>query len=209
MKRLPSLLGALKEANIIAGFALRGDLVNQRPDLTRKILSEGHEIMNHSFSHPRKFSLVGEQMMRREVESFQELMRKKFGYTPKGFRAPHLMRKYDRNLFRILQQNGLYDSSYVGTGVSLIDGVTEVPLTSCPDHPCVCFDYWHHFQLPLIRSSLTEFFKLWEILFAGGDFVNIFLDPRLTSDTLLSEMFKRVPRSYTFSQLRNIAARSA
>jgi hypothetical protein len=208
MKRVPSLLGALKEANIITSFALRGDIVNQRPDLTRKILSEGHEIMNHTFSHPRKFSLVGEQVMRREVESFQELMRKKFGYTPKGFRAPHLMRRYDEILFRILQQNGLYDSSYVGTGVSVIDGVIEMPLTSCPDHPCVCFDYWHHFQLPLIASSSEQFLLLWEHVLDSEQLVNIFLDPRLVSDAFLHEVLSRVPSGRKFCPLRDAAEAS-
>jgi hypothetical protein len=205
MKRVPSLLGALKEANIITSFALRGDIVNQRPDLTRKILSEGHEIMNHTFSHPPRFSIVGEQTMRREVESFQQLMRKKFGYTPKGFRAPHLMRRYDKNLFRILQQNGLYDSSYVGTGVSVIDGVIEVPLTSCPDHPFVCFDYWHHFQLPVLRSSMKEFLDVWDKLLRTEQIVNIFLDPRLTPANLLLEMIRRVPMSHEFMRIRDAA----
>jgi peptidoglycan/xylan/chitin deacetylase (PgdA/CDA1 family) len=205
MNRLPSILGALKEANITTSFALRGDIVNQRPDLTRRILSEGHEIMNHTFSHPPKFSLLEEQVMRREVESFQEFMTTKFRYTPEGFRAPHLMRRYDKRLFRILQQNGLYDSSYVGAGVSVIDGVIEIPLTSCPDHPSVCFDYWHHFQLPLIASSFEQFLKLWEHVLDGEQLVNIFLDPRLVSDSFLHEMLRRVRGRRRFCTLRDAA----
>jgi hypothetical protein len=208
IRRLPSLLDLLKELEITTSFALRGDMVSQNPNLTRRILLEGHEIVNHTFSHPHKFSQVEEQRMRSEVESFQQLLRSKFDYSPKGFRAPHLMRRYDKKLFRILQQNGLYDSSYVGVGVSVIGNIVELPLTACPDHSRVCFDYWHHFQLPLIASTNEQFLKLWQTILKSEHFVNIFLDPRLTSDAFLFEVIRQIPRGRSICRLSDAAEAS-
>jgi hypothetical protein len=205
MRRIPSLLEMLKDNDITTSFAIRGDLLEQHEDVVRELLRKGHEIINHTFAHPPKFAFVGAERMRQEVESFQVLMKRRFGCTPEGFRAPHLMRRYNEVLFRILRENKLYDSSYVGSGVSLIDGVAEIPLTACPDHPQVCYDYWHHFQLPFIRCSLKKFLQLWEHLLIKRQLINVFLDPRCVSDAFLLEMVGRVPDGYTFHRLGDIA----
>jgi hypothetical protein len=128
-----------------------------------------------------------------------------FGYRPEGFRAPHLMRKYSKTLFRILKEEGLYDSSYVGHGILKIDDVVEVTLTSCPDHPQVCFDYWHHFQLPLLKCSFKKFLNLWELLFSKRYLVNVFLDPNLIPEVFLKEMIDRVSEDFEFLKLKDIA----
>jgi peptidoglycan/xylan/chitin deacetylase (PgdA/CDA1 family) len=205
MKRIPSLSGMLKDNDVTTSFALRGDMVEAHENITKEILRNGHEIINHTFAHPQKFRLIDAQSMRKEIESFQELVKKRFCYRPEGFRAPHLMRKYDETLFQILRENGLYDSSYVGGGISSIDGVVEIPLTTCPDHPQVCFDYWHHFQFPLVRSTVKEFLRLWKRLLGTRRLTNIFLDPRLVSDDFVREMIVCVPDGYRFCRLRDLA----
>lgn len=205
MRRIPSLLEALKDNDISTSFAIRGDLLEQHKDVVRELLKNRHEIINHTFSHPPKFAFIDAERMRREVEFFQVLMKDRFGYTAEGFRAPHLMRRYNEVLFRILRENKLYDSSLVGSGVSLIDGVVEIPLTACPDHPQVCYDYWHHFELPFIRGSLKKFLQLWEHVLTKRQLINIYLDPRCVSDAFLLEMVRRVPDGYTFHRLGDIA----
>jgi len=204
MRRIPSLLEMLKDNDISTSFAIRGDLLEQHEDVVRELLKNGHEIINHTFVHPPKFAFVDAERMRGEVEFFQVLMKRRFGYTPEGFRAPHLMRRYNEVLFRILRENKLYDSSYVGSGVSLIDGVVEIPLTACPDHPQVCYDYWHHFQLPLVKSSVKEFFRLWGCLLGTRRLTNVFLDPHLVSDGFLGEMIALVPDDYRFCRLKDV-----
>lgn len=129
MTMVPSLLDVLKDNKMTSSFAIRGDLVMVHRETIREILTRGHEVVNHTFSHPTGFALVDADTMRREVASFQSLMKSEFRYTPEGFRAPHLMRRYRSELFEILRGNNLYDSSYVGTGITRVDDVIEIPLT--------------------------------------------------------------------------------
>jgi len=206
MKEIPSLLGLLGDKSVRSTFGLVGTLAERYPDVVKDILRNGHEILNHTFFHPQTFCSIGDNAMRNEVEHFQKLMIERFHYRPQGFRAPHLMRKYDRTLFRILKCNQLYDTSYVGRGIAIIDGVIELPLTSCPDHPQLCFDYWHHFQLPIIKSSWRKFVILWKDLLAEKSFLNIYLDPHLVSGKFLQEMITAVPDNFKFVKLNDVAA---
>jgi peptidoglycan/xylan/chitin deacetylase (PgdA/CDA1 family) len=205
MESIPSLLDILAHHHITTSFALFGNAVVERKGTVREILGKGHEIINHTFSHPGKFREISPERMAKEVASFQKLMESEFCYRPQGFRAPHLMRKYNRRFFCILHEHDLYDSSYVGRGVSVIDDVVEIALTECPDHPQLCFDYWHHFQLPIIRSNRRKFLRLWENLLQRGGLVSVYFDPHLVTNGLLSEIIGRVPDSYKFCQVRDIA----
>jgi len=209
MERVPSLLDVLRDEKIHISFAIVGNLANKYPIRVKEILEKGHEIVNHSFSHPKNFGSIGCNQMEKEIRSFQTFMISEFGYRPEGFRAPHLMRKYSRILFRILKEEGLYDSSYVGRGILKIDDVVEVALTSCPEHYQVCFDYWHHFQLPLLKSSFNKFFNLWELLLSEEYFINVFLDSNLISDAFLKEMIRRVSEDFKFLRLKDIAKKFA
>lgn len=206
MKIVPLLLEKLDRRGIKTSFALSGKFVRQYSNTVGSMLSHGHEIINHTFSHPERFASIGARRMKDEIESFQDIMAKGFGYRPQGFRAPHLMRKLDSGFFGILRANRLYDSSYVGHGATLIDGVIEIPLTSCPDHSRLCFDHWHHFETPLITSTFDEFLRLWERMFRQGQLVNVFFDPYVVSDLFLREILIRVPRSYRFCRLADLAS---
>jgi peptidoglycan/xylan/chitin deacetylase (PgdA/CDA1 family) len=204
MNRVPSLLATLDENKVTTSFAVRGDLAREHPQIIKDILKSNHEIVNHSFSHPPNFRSLGADQMRSEIESFQQHMTDNFHYKPVGFRAPHLMRRYNSDFFRILADNQLYDSSHVGMGIAQIDGVPEIPLTSCPDHTLVCFDYWHHFEIPLLRASLDGFLRVWERLFRTTRLVNVYLDPKFASDVIIGEMVKRVPKEYAFLRMQDI-----
>jgi peptidoglycan/xylan/chitin deacetylase (PgdA/CDA1 family) len=46
------MLQALRERKIRITFFLTGRWIRENPDLTRQIVADGHEIANHTFSHP-------------------------------------------------------------------------------------------------------------------------------------------------------------
>jgi len=206
MEAVPRLLSLLREESIPSGFALYGRLANRYPKVVEEILRSGHEIINHSFSHVSFRSLEFDQM-KGEIMSFQEQMNEGFAYAVRGFRAPHLMWKYNHSLFRLLRENALYDSSYVGSGVAIINGTVEIPLTACPQHPQVCFDFSHHFEFPLVRSSFGNYLRLWQRLLRNNYFVNIYLDPRLVMDGSLEKILRRIPKGWQFEKLGNVARR--
>jgi peptidoglycan/xylan/chitin deacetylase (PgdA/CDA1 family) len=58
----PGLLTALAKHKIKATFFLVGKWVEQHPDLTRRIAREGHEIFNHSYSHPDYTQLTSKEI---------------------------------------------------------------------------------------------------------------------------------------------------
>ena len=49
---LPQMLEIMKKSNVKADFFMGGQWVEKFPDLTKKIAEEGHELGNHSYSHP-------------------------------------------------------------------------------------------------------------------------------------------------------------
>jgi len=204
IERVPLLLDLLKKEQIRSTFAVVGGLVTKYPVVIKEILDKGHEIMNHTFSHPDNFGSIDSKQMGKEIGSFQNLLVSECGYRPRGFRAPHLMRKYDVDLFCVLKEEELYDSSYVGRGIKRIDGTVEVALTSCPEHPQVCFDYWHHFQLPMLKSSYTMFLTLWRLLLDREQLINVYFDPNIVSEVFFEDVISQVSDAFTFLKLEEI-----
>ncbi|WML43749.1 polysaccharide deacetylase family protein [Neobacillus sp. PS3-40] len=49
---LPEMLATLKKHTITASFFLEGNWVKKNPDLAKMIVDAGHEVGNHSYSHP-------------------------------------------------------------------------------------------------------------------------------------------------------------
>jgi probable sporulation protein (polysaccharide deacetylase family) len=49
---LSEMLATLKQHNISVSFFLEGNWVKSNPDLAKMIVSSGHEVGNHSYSHP-------------------------------------------------------------------------------------------------------------------------------------------------------------
>lgn len=49
---LSDMLATLKRHNVSVSFFLEGNWVKKNPDLAKMIVSSGHEVGNHSYSHP-------------------------------------------------------------------------------------------------------------------------------------------------------------
>lgn len=81
------LLDTLKEFAVRATFFLVGENIERYPDLARRIVAEGHQIGNHSYSHPQ---LTGKSLefIRSEIDRTDALIRS-LGYQGEiVFRAP-------------------------------------------------------------------------------------------------------------------------
>ncbi|MEZ4749754.1 MAG: polysaccharide deacetylase family protein [Bdellovibrionota bacterium] len=86
-RRTPYLLEVLRQANIKATFFVLGASLEKEPELAKAIVSEGHELGNHTYSHPlmllRSFSFIDNQITRTDA-----LIRKAGHQGPIHFRAP-------------------------------------------------------------------------------------------------------------------------
>ncbi|MBV9643348.1 MAG: polysaccharide deacetylase family protein [Verrucomicrobia bacterium] len=84
----PRLLELLKQRNIKATFFLIGQNAAANPDLVRRILGEGHEVGNHSWSHPQ-LSKLSDDRVRVEITKTQDAIKQASGFTPTILRPPY------------------------------------------------------------------------------------------------------------------------
>jgi peptidoglycan/xylan/chitin deacetylase (PgdA/CDA1 family) len=85
---LESILGTLEENRIKAEFYVLGSEVKQYPEAARTIVRQGHDIQNHSWSHP-DLERESEQDVRRELEQTQNIIKTVTGVTPSKIRPPY------------------------------------------------------------------------------------------------------------------------
>jgi peptidoglycan/xylan/chitin deacetylase (PgdA/CDA1 family) len=84
----PRLLEILKQRNIKATFFLIGENAASNPDLVRQILADGHEIGNHSWTHPQ-LSKLSDDRVTAEISKTQDTIKEASGFTPTLLRPPY------------------------------------------------------------------------------------------------------------------------
>ena len=81
------LLDLLARHNAKATFFLIGRYVRQRPEIARAVLAAGHEIGNHTFSHPNLI-LVSASRLRQELDDCRKALEDALGTKTTLFRPP-------------------------------------------------------------------------------------------------------------------------
>ena len=87
----PALLEILARHNVPATFFMCGENVRRCPSVARAVAAAGHEIGNHTDSHPR-LDFHSPEFIYRELALAQESIRKTAGIVPRLFRAPYGVR---------------------------------------------------------------------------------------------------------------------
>jgi peptidoglycan/xylan/chitin deacetylase (PgdA/CDA1 family) len=87
----PALLDILGANQIRATFFMCGRNVRRCPEIARQVHAAGHEIGNHTDTHPR-LDFRSPEFIYREMALAQETIRATAGVTPKLFRAPYGVR---------------------------------------------------------------------------------------------------------------------
>ena len=78
----------LKQRNIKATFFVVGECVVQYPAIMKRIVAEGHEIANHSWSHPL-LSKMAEGPVTEQLQKTHDAIVNATGVTPKLMRPPY------------------------------------------------------------------------------------------------------------------------
>lgn len=99
------LIEILGKYNIKATFFVVGDWVEKYPESVRQLHDAGHEIMNHSDTHPHMSKLSREQMSA-EIESCNDKIEAITGVRPTLFRAPY--GEYCNELIEVLGSLSMY-----------------------------------------------------------------------------------------------------
>jgi len=198
---LPELLDILDECRISASFACVGRWIERFPEIHRSLLDRGHEIVNHTYTHPdnqvlspeREFNQLTSDEKRFEIEKCHQVCSDILNYEPTGFRTPHFGRLFSGDDYQILKELGyIYSSSTVATetpagGQPFVtgEGIIEIPVSTCPRHPFSVLDSWHTVSErapnPMHRGSddfYRIFKKLIDVAIKTRCYINIYLDPQ-------------------------------
>lgn len=197
---IPQLLDLLAPYPFKTAFACIGILVERSPDVYLRIVTDGHEIVNHTYAHPdnrefnpdRRFNELTTDEQETEIHRFHEVSRRLLGYAPTGFRIPHFGRLFDPRIYGELQRLGyVYSSSLLssrapgyGSPYQTQEGIWEFPISVCPAHPlATCFDSSHLFRNADSAWGHTEadFLRLFEFMLdvaiRYGTYINLYFDP--------------------------------
>lgn len=85
----PQLLDILADETVPATFYVLGSNVNQFPDIARRIVADGHEIANHSWSHADFIGLTDEEILKNELLPTSQITFDVTGVYPKTMRPPY------------------------------------------------------------------------------------------------------------------------
>jgi peptidoglycan/xylan/chitin deacetylase (PgdA/CDA1 family) len=83
----PRLLDALGAAGVRGTFFLIGERAERAPGLVRRMIAEGHEVGNHSWSH-RSPWLCGPRTTEQEIRGAHDRLAELTGAPPRHFRPP-------------------------------------------------------------------------------------------------------------------------
>lgn len=83
----PAILDTLKEKNVKAVFFVTFDFVSANPELTQRMIDEGHIVGNHTWHH-YDMTTVSVDVAKEEIEYLHNYMKDNFDYTMSYFRFP-------------------------------------------------------------------------------------------------------------------------
>ncbi len=84
----PRLLDILKDRGVKATFFVLGQCVLNHPDVAKRIVAEGHEIANHSWSHPL-LTRLSDNAVRSQLRRTHDIVKKTTGVTMQHMRPPY------------------------------------------------------------------------------------------------------------------------
>lgn len=118
----PQLLDLLRAEKVPAAFFCIGKNVKNNPELTARILREGHLVENHSFAHSNFTNFYGRGKLKAELLQAQSAIEKATGKAPKFFRPP--VGLSNPNTFRVADELNL---QVIGWNIRSLDTVIAEP----------------------------------------------------------------------------------
>tara|TARA_Y100001978_G_scaffold35899_2_gene31854 strand:- start:600 stop:1397 length:798 start_codon:yes stop_codon:yes gene_type:complete len=168
VEALPALCDVLRTRDLRGSFAVVGQWVDRYPEQHRAISDGGHELINHSHTHPnlrnpdydfaaseefteRMFGDLSRAEQLDELVQCHEAVREHLGVEMAGCRLPHFGNLAPETAYGLMREVGYRFSSSLlavlsptlGAPYTAVEGITEIPVAGCPAHPFTVFDTWH------------------------------------------------------------------
>lgn len=93
-----AILDALKKHNAPATFFVVGTYVENNPDLVKRMVSEGHIVGNHTYSHPDMSAISSKEAFEKELSSVENAYKEATGETMTKFYRPPQGKYSEENL---------------------------------------------------------------------------------------------------------------
>jgi peptidoglycan-N-acetylglucosamine deacetylase len=199
VQALGPVCDTLEQLGLKASFAVIGKWVEKYPAEHRLLIEAGHEILNHTYTHPdheilhpgEPFDSLADTRQKDEIIRCHDACGDVLGTVPQGFRAPHFGNVTGRGFYSMLAETGYRFSSSVisvdspgfGLPFEASQGIWEFPVSCCPMHPFAVLDTWNAFRKKGAKHAgpgrfaalITEAAAL---VSANGGYLNLYLDPR-------------------------------
>jgi cellulose synthase/poly-beta-1,6-N-acetylglucosamine synthase-like glycosyltransferase/peptidoglycan/xylan/chitin deacetylase (PgdA/CDA1 family)/spore germination protein YaaH len=111
----PKILDVLKREHAPATFFLIGLPAENNPNLTRRIYEEGHEIGNHTFTHP-DISNISKSLMKLELNLTERLFASRLGIRTVLFRPPYAIDQEPDTADQVRPLEITQDMGYITVG---------------------------------------------------------------------------------------------
>jgi peptidoglycan/xylan/chitin deacetylase (PgdA/CDA1 family) len=99
------LLAVLRETHVPATFFVVGKMADRYPQIIREIATEGHELANHSYSHPDMARLSDDEVMA-ELDQTRAVIQRLTGQDAYVFRPPG--GDFSRRMVRLTAKAGYH-----------------------------------------------------------------------------------------------------
>ena len=112
-KNTPAILDILKNENVPATFYVLGVMVEQNPEVLKRIFEEGHAIGNHSYDHDYKKLYVSPWAFIEQFIKTDEIIQTIVGVRPLIIRAPGgTAGVFDANYWEMLKTMGYVEHDW-------------------------------------------------------------------------------------------------
>lgn len=181
---LKRILDILADADQKATFFILGWVAEQYPELVKTIVENGHELGNHTYSHPLCYNLTDHEF-KSEVEKAQQYIFEATNELPRYFRAPGFsIVESNIGFMKILIELGFWADASIFPAKRAHGGIKNFKCRT----PFVWRDGDKSlYELPLSVARFGPF----EAVVSGGGYFRIF------PESLIARTFKK--ESYTMT----------
>lgn len=125
----PAILDILKKENVQATFFIIGKNGQAHPELVRRIVNEGHEIGNHTFTHPN-LGEIPDALVDLELNATQRLIESLTGHSTVLFRPPYFGDAEADKPEEVESAFRAQELGYIMVGLRIDPGDWKTPISS-------------------------------------------------------------------------------
>jgi cellulose synthase/poly-beta-1,6-N-acetylglucosamine synthase-like glycosyltransferase/peptidoglycan/xylan/chitin deacetylase (PgdA/CDA1 family)/spore germination protein YaaH len=150
----PKILDILKKYDVKATFMVIGEQAADNPSLLKRYIREGHEIGNHTFTHP-DISEISDGQLHLELNLTERLFAAKLGIQPLYFRPPYSIDQEPETNDQAAPADRIQQMGYTIIGNKIdTDDWNEHPRKSPQEITNNVLEYLNNMDVPWKRGSI-------------------------------------------------------